>query len=202
MTFADLDGALRASLASPMTSSQRAALDGRLHARIKRPTGFHVRRRGLIVGLAALLLVIPTMFAVSAAIHSTESPFGLESAAAFQAEIDAAKSVVPLPSGAAWPSYLAVTDWNGGYATGGGRSWVETVSFCAWGRSWLGASAAGRLADVEAARAVLLAAPTWEFYRGPFADQSYRDVLDRIVAAVGAGNAAAVERSLAPACGE
>lgn len=204
MTSSDLDSALRAALSSPMTARQRASLDGRLRDRLEQPTGrrLHVRPRGLVLVFAAILVAAPAIFVVSAALRTTDSPNGLASAAAFQAEIDAAKAVVPLPAGAMWPPSLAASDRNGSYSAGGGRTWVEFVAFCAWDRSWLAATASGAGTKAQAARNVILASPTWEFYRGEFATQSVRDVFDGVIAGVRSGDPAHVERFVSTNCGE
>jgi hypothetical protein len=152
--------------------------------------------------LGALLVAAPAVFAVSAALRSTESPNGLASAAAFQAEIDAAKKVVPLPAGATWPPSLVASDRSGSYSAGGGRTWVEFVAFCAWDRSWLAAAASDRGAQAQVARDTILAVPTWELYLGEFATQSLRDVVDTVIAGVRSGDSAPVERFVTTNCGE
>ncbi len=204
MTSPDLDGALRAALSSPMTARQRASLDGRLRDRLEQPTvrRFHARPRRLVLLVTALLVAAPAVFAVSAALQTTESPNGLASASAFQAEIDAAKAVVPLPAGATWPASLAATDTSGSYSAGGGRSWVEFVAFCAWDRAWLAATASNGATDAQQAEDVIVAAPTWAFYRGEFATQSVRDVIDGVIAGVTVGDPAPVQQFVSTNCGE
>jgi len=202
MTSPELDGALRAALSSPMTARQRASLDGRLRERLERPTDrrSHVRPRRLVLLVAALVVAAPAVFAVSAALQSTESPNGLASAAGFQTEIDAAKAVVPLPAGARWPASLAATDTSGSYSAGGGRSWVEFVAFCAWDRAWLAATASNGTTDAQQAEDVIVAAPTWEFYSHEFATQSVRDVIDGVIAGVKVGDPAPVQQFVSANC--
>jgi len=204
MTSPDFDGALRAALSTPMTARQRATLDGRLRDRFEPRSvrQLRIRPRGIALILAALLVAAPAVFVVSAALRTTESPNGLASAAAFQAEIDAAKKVVPLPGGATWPSSLAASDQSGSYSAGGGRTWVEFVAFCAWDRSWLAATASDSGAQAQVARDTILAVPTWEFYRGEFATQSLRDVVETVVAGVRSGDSGAVEQFVTTNCGE
>ncbi len=186
MTSPDLDGVLRVALSTPITSAQRATLDARIRARLDRPDrpSHHLRPRTAALVLASLLVAAPAVFVVSAALRSTESPNGLESAAAFQAEIDAAERDVPLPAGATWPATIGATDETGSYATGGGRSSVEFSAFCAWSTEWLAASGA----DAAAAAKVITAAPMWEFYTGVFSSDSLRSVVDGVVASVKGGN--------------
>ena len=185
MTSPDLDGVLRVALSTPITSAQRAALDARIRARLDRRgrPALLLRPRAAALVLASLLLAAPAVFVVSAALRSTESPNGLESAAAFQAEIDTAERVVPLPTGATWPPALGANDANGSYSAGGGRSVVEFSAFCAWSTEWL-ASSGG---DAAAAK-VITAAPTWEFYTGVFSSDSLRSVVDGVVAGVKGGD--------------
>jgi len=204
MTSSDLEGALRASLSVSMTSQQRASLDDRLHARLvrrQRPA-FQIRSRSIALAVAGLLIAAPAVFAVSAALRSTESPNGLASAAVFQAEIDAAKQVVPLPAGATWPPYLTASDRNGSYSAGGGRTWVEFVASCAWDRSWLAASSSGASAQAQIARAVILGMPGWEFYRGEFATDNFRAAIDAVIAAVRADDTTPVTQFVTVNCGE
>lgn len=204
MTSPDLDGALRAALSAPMTSQQRASLEDRLRARLDRRQRRAVQMgpRTIAFAFAALLIAAPAVLAVSYALRSTESPNGLASAAAFQAEIDAAKKVVPLPAGATWPSYLTASDESGSYSAGGGRTWVEFVAFCAWDRSWLAASGSDASAQAQTARNVILGVPDWEFYRGEFATDSFRAGIDAVIAAVRAGDKAPVTQFVNLNCGE
>lgn len=204
MTSPDLDGALRAALSAPMTTLQRAALEDRLRARLQRSSPRRVRARPRTVALllGALLIAAPAVFAVSAALRSTESPNGLASAAAFQAEIDAAKRDVPLPAGATWPPYLTASDNGGSYSAGGGRTWVEFVAFCAWDRSWLATTASGATGQARTAREVILDMPNWEFYRGEFATDSSRAAIDAVIVGVRAGDTSPVTQFVTLNCGE
>ncbi len=198
MTSPDLDGLLRATLSTPITSAQRAALDARIRARLDRPgrPSHHLRPRTAALVLASLLLVAPALFVASAALRTTESPDGMESAAAYQAEIDAAQRVVPLPVGATWPATIGATDKKGSYATGGGRSSVEFSAFCAWTTEWLAASGA----NAAAAAKVITAAPTWEFYTGVFSSDSLRSVVDGVVAGVKGGDPVPVRSFVGANC--
>lgn len=204
MTSPDIDGALRAVLSAPMTNRERALLDGRLRDRLERHRGraSHARSRVIVLGLGALLAAAPVVFAVSAALRSTESPNGLVSAGAFQSEIDAAKKVVPLPAGATWPPYLVASDKNGTYSAGGGRSWVEFVAFCAWDRSWLAAVESGAAQQAEKASDMILTMPTWEFYSGVFATDSSRAAIDAVIAGVRSGDTTPVTQFVSLNCGE
>ena len=204
MTSHDFDGALRATLSTPMTACQRASLDerllGRLEGRSRRAP--LARPRAVAMLLAALLVTAPAVFAVSAALRSTESPNGLASAAAFQAEIDAAKKVVPLPAGATWPAYLTAADKSGSYSAGGARSWVEYVAFCSWDQSWLTATASGESEQAATARDVILGMPSWEFYRGEFATDSSRAAIDAVIAGVRTGDETPVAWFVGLNCGQ
>jgi hypothetical protein len=202
MSSPDLDGVLRSTLSTPLTPAHMAALDARLRARLAasgRRRTFPTRRIALVI--AALLLLAPLVYGASAALRSTEDPNGLASASAFQAEIDAAKRVVPLPADATWPPYLRAQDPSGSYSAGGGRTWVEFVAFCSWSRSWLDARSSGATASETRALDVLTTTPTWEFYTGAFATQSQRDGIDRVLAGVRSGDAAPVSQFVALNCG-
>ncbi|MGZ6297120.1 MAG: hypothetical protein ACXWPV_08345 [Candidatus Limnocylindrales bacterium] len=204
MTPHDFDGALRAALSTPMTARQRASLDERLLGRLqRRPRRARLARpRAVALLLGALLVTAPAVFAVSAALRSTESPNGLASAAAFQADIDAAKKVVPLPAGATWPPYLTAADKSGSYSAGGARTWVEFVAFCTWDQSWLAATASGESGQAATARDVILSMPSWEFYRGDFATDSSRAAIDTVIAGVRTGDKTPVAEFVRLNCGQ
>jgi hypothetical protein len=200
MTSPDLDSLLRASLGRPMTDRQRSRLDATLAARVS-PAARRPRGRAVALLVAALLISAPIVVAVSAAMRTTESPNGLETGAAFQAEIDAAKAAVPIPAGYAWPDSLKASDPAGLYSTGGGRSQVEFVAVCAWSTAWLAADSAGSTADASAAATVLAGVPDWEVYKGEFSSGSLRDVLDSVVAGVNGGDREPVAAFTAANCG-
>lgn len=184
MIATDLETTLRASLGAPPTASSLARLDARLRDRLSAPGRRLTGRRRVIVLATATVLLIPAAVGVSAGIRYTESPRGLESAAAYQAEIDAAKRVVPLPAGARWPWWVNVQNQSGDYATGGGRSQVEGAAFCLWLGDWIAARQSGDSARQSADRATLLQVPTWEMYTGEFADTSYREVIAGVLVGV------------------
>lgn len=204
MTSSDIDGDLRAVLSSPMTAGQRRSLDSLLRDRLERPAGrsIRLRPRGVVLVLAVVLIAAPSFFIVSAGFRTTEDPNGPASAAAFQAEIDAAKAVVPLPPGRFWPAYLVVRDHSASYSAGGGRTWVEFVAFCAWTQDWLSARASGSTASSDADAAVILGASSWEFYQGEFSSDSDRAAIDRVVAGVRSGDTGPVQSFVSLNCDE
>jgi hypothetical protein len=173
-------------------------LDGMVAAGIarRRPA----RRWKLVLLATAALVAVPLAAVATAGIRTTEDPFGDVDAAAFRAEIDAAKQVVPLPQGAEWPAFLKVPDENASYSRNGGRFWVESVAFCVWIDAWVTATNSGNAEVAATDRDTILAMPTWQFYSSPFADQSYRDVLDRAFAGVEARDPAAARTASNPAC--
>jgi hypothetical protein len=199
MTSPDLDSLLRASLGRPMTDRQRSRLDATLAARVS-PASRRPRGRAVALLVAAMVISAPIVVAVSAAMRTTESPNGMEAAAAFQAEIDAAKAAVPIPAGYAWPDSLKVSDRDGLYSTGGGRSQVEFVAVCAWSTAWLAANSA-ESTDATAAATVLAGVPDWEVYTGEFSSESLRDVLDSVVAGVKRGDREPVSAFTVANCG-
>lgn len=197
---ADLETLLASALGRPMTARQAARLDASRAARLaarRRPA----RLRPAVLLVAAMLLAASTLVAVSAAMRTTESPKGMESASAYQAEIDAAKAQVPVPSGYAWPASLRAADPDGSYATGGGRSQVEFAAVCAWTTSWLDAGASGSASAERKAAGVLAGVRGWDLYRGAFSSDSLRAVLDGIIAATAAGDRGAVASFAHANCG-
>jgi hypothetical protein len=190
------------SLAEPMTSVQRSALDARLAPSLAAPRrggllGRRMVRRSLLL-VAALVIALPLMAA--AGLFSTEDPFGLSDASEFQAELDAAKAVVPLPAGRSWPDFLNVTDQSGAYSRGGGRAWVETVALCVWFDEWLVARSAGDPAREQVASAEIAGIPTWPSWNSVFWTQSVRDHYAPIIAQVAAGNPTGVQAEMQNSC--
>ena len=140
------------------------------------------------------------VLAISLAACQRSAP-GVATAAEFQAEIDAAKAAVPLPPEATWPPYVDVTDRDASYETGGGRSQVEGVALCLWVGAWLDGEEGSDVAARDRAAEVIVGVPAWELYRGRFAEQSFRDVLDGVVEAVRQGHGGLVVHDAArPLC--
>jgi hypothetical protein len=193
---------LAKALQTPMHPADLARLDERIAAALQvrsltRP-GRAIGRKPVLV-LAGLLVVVLAA-AASGGLRTTESPSGLADASAFQAEIDAAKAVVPLPAGATWPPTTDVPQGSGSYSAGGGRSAVEGVAFCLWTKTWIAASASGDTASAGRALAVLQKSRAWTSYSGPFSDQSYRDIVDGIVSGAAAGNTQPARRFVSLNC--
>jgi hypothetical protein len=63
---------------------------------------------------------------------------------------------------------------------------VENSAFCLWTGAWLDAQSSHDIGAARAAATIVARVPTWEMYHGRFATQSYRDVLDVVITAVGA----------------
>jgi len=124
----------------------------------------------------------------------------ITTAEGYQREIDLAKADVALPPEATWPPSVDVTDRDAGYDRGSGRSQVEGVAFCLWLQYWVDSARSGDEAARAAATAVIVAAPSKEFFSGKFADQSYRDVIVQVIADVRADKPAAVMKSGRPSC--
>jgi hypothetical protein len=189
-------------LTEPMTSAQRSALDARLAPSFAAPRrGGPLRRRMIrrsLLVAAALVIAVPLMAA--AGLFSTEDPFGLTDAAAFQAELDAAKAAVPLPAGRAWPDFLQVTDQAAGYSRGGGRSWVENVALCVWFDEWLVARTAGDQARQQIAGTEIATIPSWPSWNSVFWTQSVRDHYAPIIRQVAAGDPTGVENEMQTNC--
>jgi hypothetical protein len=198
-----LEGRLTDALIEPMTPLQRTILDARLAPTLaNRPPvrllGRRAVRRSLLLA-AALVIAIP-LVAAAAAILSTEDPFGLADATEFQAELDAAKAVVPLPAGRSWPAHLTVTDQSAGYSRGGARSWVENNALCIWFDEWLDARAAGDASRTGLAAAEIGRIPTWPSWNSVFWTQSVRDWYGPIIQQVANGDPSGVEREMQSSC--
>lgn len=176
-------------LSEPPSASTLADLDARVQAAVSQPADRRNRwlRPRVALALALVVLVAP-LAVVGAQTLLTESPFGLAGASEFQAEIEAAKVAVPKPPKATWPPYLSVAYSTGMYSRGGGRVAVEAVAFCLWTGDWLGAMDRGDAPAVSRATDVLEGVTGWDFYRGQFATASLRDVIDRVLAGVSAGD--------------
>jgi hypothetical protein len=202
MSASEFEHRLEGALTIEIADQALLRLDTMLAARLTRRRLPNLRRWRIAAVVAVLVIAVPLVAVATAGIRHTEDPFGIIDAAGFQAEIDAAKQGVPLPAGAHWPSYVDVQEHNGGYSRGGGRFQVEGVAFCLWLGSWLDATSAGDEGVAKTARDTLLTVPTWVLYTSPFADQSYRDVLDKIIAGVRADDPSAdgFRRASAGAC--
>lgn len=200
----DLETRLATGLGASMTDAQQATLDARLAARLagrNGRAGSSARRRSLVAVSVIAVLAISAVVGVSAAIRLTESPFGLASAEEFAREVEAAKQVVPIPSGATWPGYLAVDDRSGTYAREGGQTWVEFVAVCLWSESWLAAERGGDAATRTTATDALRDVPTWAIYRrADPSDTNLRETLDQIITAARLGDAAHLEEFVTVNC--
>ena len=190
---------------APMTSVERGKLDARVAALLEGPhtprRQFRLRlTRGLLVA-AAVTLLIPALVAGGAAILSSEAPRGMSDAAAYDAEVAAAKAVTPIPPGATWPPHLdAAPDRAGSYAVGLGRSMVEFNAYCLWLADWYDANRSGSAARAGAAIATLGRVPSWESFSGPLADGSFRDHVGGVVRAADRGDATSVLQELELNC--
>lgn len=189
-------------LSAPMSPQQRTELDRRVESALA-ATPFPVRRRRApvrrsVLLAAALVLLLPTIFVVGAALN-TEDPFGLTDAPGFQAELDAAMAQVPLPAGRAWPDYLRA-DPSAAYSRGGGQSWVELNAVCIWFDEWLGARAASDADRERIAAATIADIPTWPSWSSPFWTESVRDHLVPLIAAIDHGDATPIRREMQLNC--
>ncbi len=203
MTSPDVDIHLRAVLGETMTTAQRVTLDARLADRISGPPvqASALRRRSFVVLLVILMLSTVAAVSVSAAMRPTEDPLGLVSAGEFAQEIAVAEQGVPIPSGAAWPSYLAVTDPSGSYARGGGRTQVEFVAVCLWSDSWLAADRSGDTAARVTAATTLNNVRTWQVYIGSDPINGMRALFDRIADAAARDDPVPIQSFVTINCG-
>jgi hypothetical protein len=196
---------LEAALTVPMTAAQHEAVDARVASAVARRQERASGRFRLTTRTAVLLallgfVALPTaVFAAAEYFGGTESPFGLAEGSEYNREIAAAKAVTPIPAGFTWPDSLRAQPGNV-YSRGGGRVRVEYIAICMWQVDWLDARAAADTKRQSADQSVIASIPTWSSYGPPFADQSYRDVLDRVIAAVGRDDPAPVAANVALNC--
>lgn len=186
----------------PMTVVERAVLDDRITPLfVGAPSSsgrfrLHVTRSLLLV--AALLILLPTILVVGAAMFSTEAPYGMGNADQYDAEVAAAKAVTPIPPGATWPSYLErAEDRSASYGIGLGQSMVEYNAYCLWLGYWYEAQDGGDSAGVSVAATVLDDARGWESFTDPLrGDEGFRNGIQRTIDAVESGDAPVVLREL------
>jgi hypothetical protein len=186
MTF---EGRITETLRAPVAPDLRAALDRRVRAAIDAAPapprrGFNVTRALVLVGLLALAL--PGV--IVGGVRLTEGFLGLIDARAFAEEIEAAKDMVPLPAGRAWPEYFRAGDPNAMFDRGGALPWAESIATCLWLDEWLDARAAADIAREGIAAQAIAGIPSWQSWNTPFFDQSYRDYYRSIFGAVARGD--------------
>ena len=197
---------LAAAFGETMTARERAALDTRVRARLEthpRPRRrFRLRLTRSLLLVALLMIVLPSVFVVGAAILSTEAPYGMGNADAFDAEMAAAKAVTPIPPGATWPPYLDhAPDRDASYETGGGRQMVQLNAYCLWLGDWYRARDRRDAAAVAAAVAALGDARRWKTFTDPLtSDQGFRDNIAGTIDAAVRGDAASVLGELQRNC--
>jgi len=206
MTDRTVEDRLAAAFGGSMTTDQRALVDTRVQSALasdrarRRWPRSRLARSLVLVG--ALLIVAPTVFVVGAAILSTEAPYGMGDAAAYKAELEAAKAVTPIPPGATWPPYLeAAPDANASYGTGLGTQMVEMNAYCLWLGSWYTANDRGDAAATAAATDALRQAREWTTFTDPLtSDEGFRAIHRETIDAALAGDAATVLAQLELNC--
>jgi len=205
MTDRSIEERLTTAFGEDMTPMQRAWVDERVNARltqggVRRWPRLRLARSVLLVG--ALLILAPTVFVVSAAILSTEAPYGMGDAAAYDAELKAAKAVTPIPPGETWPPYLEqAPDRSATYGAGLGKQMVEINAYCLWLGSWYDANARGDTAASAAATAVLEEARGWTTFTDPLlSDEGFREIHRQTIDAAIGGDAPAVLQQLELNC--
>jgi hypothetical protein len=196
---------LNAAFGEPISARARASLDTRVASALERvplpPRGFGLRLTRSLLVVALLMIVVPSIFVVGAAIISTEAPYGMGNADAYDAELAAAKAVTPIPPGATWPSYLErAEDRNASYGTGLGQSMVELNAYCLWLGDWYQAQASGDAGRVGTDVAMLDQARSWKSFNDLSADQSFRHVIQGTIDAAVRGDAEAVLSQLQVNC--
>jgi hypothetical protein len=196
MTDRTVEDRLADAFEAEMTPTQRAWVDGRVGTALSQGRGRRwwpfprVSRSLLLAGV--LLILTPTALAVGVA-YLGEAPYGLGDAAAYEAEIRAAKAVTPLPPGATWPPYLRGSDQSVIYGVGLGRSMVEMSAVCLWLGYWYTGHSHQDAAAMAAAVEVLEQTRRWRTFSDPLtAAESFRVHHNKVVDAAVAGDAATV----------
>lgn len=185
---------LTAILEAPLSAGLRERIDERVNRAVAaEPAGWRVPLRRHVLLLVTLLIAVPLVAAAGAA-FSTEAPFGMGDADAYEAELAAAKAATPLPPGATWPPYLdRAEDRTASYGTGLGQSMVEINAYCLWLGYWYEAQEAGDTEAVSAALATLNDARSWTTLTNELSsDQAFRDNIQARIDAAHAGDAGLV----------
>lgn len=204
-TQSQTEDVLTRAFGEPITATQRSRLDSRVAALLERSPAprrrFGIRlSRGLVLVVGVTILV-PAMVAGGMVLRSTEAPYGIGSAADYDAELASAKAVTPIPPGATWPPYLDhAPDPNAGYGVGLGQSMVEVNAYCLWLGDWYQARQTGDQLRAGSARQVLDQARGWESFNNLAADQSYRAHIRGVIDAVDSGDEATVLAELGVNC--
>lgn len=205
MTDRLIEERLTAAFGPDMTPEQRAWVDERVdatltHGEVRRWPRLRIARSAILVG--ALLILAPSVFVVGAAILSTEAPYGAGDAAAYDAELKAAKAVTPIPPGSTWPTYLEkAQDRSASYGTGLGKQMVENNAYCLWLGYWYTATERGDSAAVAIAREILGQARDWTTFTDPLTtDAGLRAGIRATIDAALAGDAAPVLSQLELNC--
>jgi hypothetical protein len=151
---------------------------------------------------------LASVFGVLGGVETVLDPFGRpqyasQSAARYQAEVDAAKAVTPLPPRAVWPAWLeAPPDMSFSYQVNGGRSVVEYNASCLWFTYWLDQQATGTKTTQTTATAGVLQMQTWWSFTDPIANRgsNHADYMRSLFDAVEAGEVARIEQHVAVNC--
>ncbi len=98
-------------------------------------------------------------------------------AAAIRAEVEAALSEVPVPPGDRVK--VDINDDSGSYEVGSGIQLVESQAMCRWFIYWLRGISTSDAGVVTAAMGAAAKFPTWQNYTA--ADQSFRDLINKVV---------------------
>lgn len=199
----ELELQLHAVLGRPLTADRRNWLDERVATMVAQP---RVARRSLRLARSAALaialsLVLATVFGVWAGQQSTEAPHGMQSAAAYEAERNAAIADTPIPPGATWPASLSEpADSSARYGLDAGLSEVEYTAGCLWLGHWLDQHENGSRASRAAALAGILQMRTWRTFGDPTINRSI-DYFEGLFAAAQRGEGGPIRAQLAANCG-
>jgi hypothetical protein len=149
-----------------------------------------------------MFMVAPTLYAASAAMRSTEAPYGMTGPAEIDAELAQAKAVTPIPPRATWPPYLnQASDRGAQYGRGAGRQMVEYTASCMWEGYWLDGYDRRDAAQTSTALAGFEKTRTWETFTDPLAsDEGFRARHQQLVDAAEHGDAGPVRQDYTINC--
>jgi hypothetical protein len=197
-----IDMELEAALARPMSADQRGWLDRRVATIIAQPRTTRrvfrlTRSTVLAIGLS---LALAASFGVWAGQRATEAPYGMQSAASYEAERSAAMADTPLPPGATWQAWLSEpADASAGYGVFAGQSEVEYSAACLWFAHWLDEHEHGTTAGRSAALDGVLQMRTWQTFSDPQVNRSI-DYFEGLLRAAERGDTAPIRAEVATNC--
>jgi hypothetical protein len=199
----DIEVALARAFAFELPGGTRAQITGRVARAIsgdlpERPATTRSRRilkgrSGIVVGIAAALLIAGSAAAGSVIVRSWGPVDHPATVADIEAEIAATIATTPLPPGYVYPinQIREATEGDGMRAQKVGVLSVQEHAMCAWTDAWLIAWRAQNDIAMAAALPTIESFPRWTLFADPrFADDGMRQEATAVAAAVRVKDAA------------